>query len=103
MRIQEAKRECLRCKKFFECPFVEAKKKDVCILRREGTMTLYMKVSQDEFELPLAVAVTVKELSEMTGKNYKDLNSIFSRIRNGKKNSKIYKIVEVEEDGSGDI
>lgn len=32
-------------------------------------MTLYMEVTQDEYELPLAVASSVRELARMLGKN----------------------------------
>lgn len=60
-------------------------------------MTLYMKVTSDKYELPVAVADTVIELSNMIGLNKRSLESIFSKISRGKYGNSIYKIVEVDE------
>lgn len=59
-------------------------------------MTLYMRVTNDEYELPVAVADTAKELAIMTGTN---LNVVYSSISKGRKT---YKKVEVEDDDSSE-
>jgi len=58
-------------------------------------MTLYLYVSNDKYELPLAVAESKKELAYLLGKNYVAVSSYFSKGR------KQYIKVEVEEDDDG--
>jgi hypothetical protein len=57
-----------------------------------------MRVTSDKYELPLAVADSVIELSEMMNIDRRSLESIFSKIRKRKYGSSIYKIVEVVDD-----
>lgn len=45
-------------------------------------MIVYMKVTRDEYELPLAIADTAGELAEMTGATK---NAIWSNITHQKK------------------
>lgn len=45
-------------------------------------MIVYMKVTRDKYELPIAVADSVRELSRMTGATE---NSIWSNITHQKK------------------
>lgn len=45
-------------------------------------MFIYMKVTKDEYELPLAVADSVQHLSEITGDK---VNTIFTAIAKGRK------------------
>lgn len=59
---------------------------------------LYMRVTSDKYELPLAVADSVIELSEMMNIDRRSLESIFRKIRKGKYGNSIYKIVEVDDD-----
>lgn len=59
-------------------------------------MTLYIKVTQDKFELPIAVADTAGELAEMVGTSRNTVYSSIWHERNGKAWSS-YKKVEVEE------
>lgn len=59
-------------------------------------MTLYMKVTNDEYELPVAVADTGRELADMVGTTR---GVIFSAISKG---YKTYQKVEVEDDDSSD-
>lgn len=59
-------------------------------------MTLYMKVTNDKYELPVAVADTGRELAEMVGTTK---NTIFSSISKGYRQ---YQRVEVEDDDSSD-
>lgn len=61
-------------------------------------MKLYMRVTHDKYELPVAVADSVIELAKMLGLGRSSLESIFSKVRRGNPRYKIYKIVEVEDD-----
>ena len=57
---------------------------------------LYMKVSKDKYELPVAVAESVDELARMTGNTKKSIYSMVSRNTGG------YRKVEVMEDEDGE-
>lgn len=61
-------------------------------------MYIYMKVTRDDLELPVAVADSPTELAEIIGKSKKSISRIFSSIRTGRAQYKIYKIVEVEDE-----
>lgn len=61
-------------------------------------MTLYLRVTNDEYELPMAVADSPSELAIMLGLKRQTLWSIFSRVRKGEYRYKIYQIVEIEEE-----
>lgn len=63
-----------------------------------GTMTLYIKVTNDKYELPVAVADSPSELAIMLGLKRQTLWSIFSRVRKGEYRYKIYQIVEIDEE-----
>lgn len=43
--------------------------------------TVYMMISHDEYELPLAVADTIRELAWMLGKNPNTISSIMRHAR----------------------
>lgn len=60
-------------------------------------MTLYLKVTNDKYELPVAVADSVGELARMLNMSTKTLHSTFSRIRHGA-TYKTYIIVNVDEE-----
>ena len=64
-------------------------------------MTLYIKVTSDEYELPLAVGDTVRELAKMLGVKS---DSIYSQMSHSKHNVYFcsYKKVEVEDEDEGD-
>lgn len=51
-------------------------------MKKTKGMTLYMMLSRDEYELPVAVAESSKELSMMTGYS---VNTILSSISHGYK------------------
>lgn len=55
-------------------------------------MTLYMRVTNDEYELPVAIAETKKDLSRMLGLN----DSAVSKVMQYK--SPLYVAVEVDND-----
>ena len=59
-------------------------------------MTLYIKVTQDKFELPIAVADTAGELAKMVGTSRNTVYSSIWQEQKGK-NWSSYKKVEVEE------
>jgi len=59
--------------------------------------TVYMRISSDKYELPMAVTDTVTELSQLTGQSQHCINSIVSRTRQGKKGSVIQ--VEIDDEG----
>jgi len=59
-------------------------------------MTLYMKVTKDEYELPVAVAETKAELARMLGRTRESVQSAFSHAKKYK--HPIYVVVEVEDD-----
>ena len=61
-------------------------------------MTLYLKTTTDELELPIAVAASVPELAKLTGNSERSMASLISRLRKGKADTKCYHIVEVEDD-----
>ena len=56
-------------------------------------MTLYMKVTKDEYELPVAVADSKKELARMVGR---DVSGIYRTFAEGRKSC--YVEVEIEDD-----
>lgn len=59
-------------------------------------MKLYMKVTRDEYELPLAVADTQQRLAEMLGVSVSTIaNALYQAKKTG--GSSVYKEVEVEE------
>lgn len=59
-------------------------------------MTLYMKVTRDEYELPVAVAETKAELARMLGLSRENVRSAFSHAKKYKHPT--YVVVEVEDD-----
>lgn len=59
---------------------------------------LWMKVTNDEYELPLAVADTMAELARMTGIKPESLYSIISRERRGKKHTYSYREVDIDDE-----
>jgi hypothetical protein len=64
-------------------------------------MTLYIKVTSDEYELPLAVGDTVRELAKMLGVKS---DSIYSQMSHSKHNGYFcsYQKVEVDDEDESD-
>ena len=60
-------------------------------------MTLYMKVTKDKYELPIAVAGTIRELAMILGINENSVQQQFYRQKRYGMNCGYVK-VEVEED-----
>ena len=59
-------------------------------------MTLYMKVTRDEYELPVAVAETKAELARMLGIKREHVRTAFSHAKKFK--NPTYVVVEVEDE-----
>lgn len=57
---------------------------------------LWMKVTNDEYELPLAVAESAAELARMVGVKPESIYTIMSRSRKGKQHSP-YMVVTVDD------
>lgn len=60
-------------------------------------MVVYMKVTMDEYELPIYITETVSELAEKCGVTEVCIRSAISHEKAGRKKS-CYKKVEVEDD-----
>lgn len=59
-------------------------------------MTLYMKVTRDEYELPVAVAETKAELARMLGIKREHVRTAFSHAKKFK--NPTYVVVEVDDE-----
>ena len=61
-------------------------------------MTLYMKVTRDEYKLPVAVAETKAELARMLGTERKKVRSAFAKVKKYGYKHSTYVEVEVDDD-----
>ena len=61
-------------------------------------MRLWMKITSDELQLPVAIADTAEELSEITGAKTNSIQSIASRLVRGKIDKGTFVYVDVEEE-----
>lgn len=61
-------------------------------------MKIFMKVTKDEFELPIAIADSQAELARMLGMPKAAVNSNYSKIRSGKVKVSTFKEVEIDDD-----
>ncbi|MBQ7067155.1 MAG: hypothetical protein IJN92_10090 [Lachnospiraceae bacterium] len=59
-------------------------------------MTVYMEVTQDEYELPVAVADTVEELAKMRGTTIGSILSTISKYKCGKRKKIKYLRVDLD-------
>ena len=60
-------------------------------------MALYMKVTDDEYELPVAIADSAGELATMLGKSKYTVRSAFQRVKKGIVEHSTYVIVDDKE------
>lgn len=60
-------------------------------------MTVWMMVTRDKYELPVAIAGSLKELSRITGSSAKSISSGCSRYKHGIYKG-VFRKVEIEED-----
>lgn len=63
-------------------------------------MVVYIKVTDDEYEFPVAIADTVAELARIVGTNEKTIRSAISHHKAGRRHFCIYRAVDIgnEED-----
>ena len=61
-------------------------------------MKLYLRVTKDKYELPVAVADSPRELAKMTGVSRDTILSSLSHVKDGRIRNSIYKMVEVEDE-----
>lgn len=61
-------------------------------------MKLYLRVTKDKYELPIAVADSPRELAQMLGVTRASILSSISHAKSGRLKSSSYKVVEVEDD-----
>lgn len=60
-------------------------------------INVYMAVTTDKYELPIAVADTVKELSELTGTSTNAISSAICKKKSGRLSGKKFIRVEIDE------
>lgn len=63
---------------------------------------LYIKVSRDKYELPVAVAETAGELARMLGVSEGMIRSRISNAKKGYRGKSVYRLVEWEEEDGED-
>ena len=61
-------------------------------------MIIYMCVTEDKYELPIAVADTVPELAKLTGATSGSIYSCLSKVKHGNANKSRYIKVVIEDD-----
>lgn len=61
-------------------------------------MVIWMKVTNDEFELPVAIADSAPLLAEMLGTTTNAIRSSVSHLKSGRNKRSLYRKVEIEED-----
>lgn len=61
-------------------------------------MKLFIYVTNDEYELPLAVADSQAELARMTGKNPMSISHALFHVRHGDYKHSRYQEIEVDDD-----
>ena len=61
-------------------------------------MTLYMVITADEYELPLAVSTKAQEIADLLGRTKNDIFSAISRkqVSNKRYNGHKYRIIKIE-------
>ena len=61
-----------------------------------NSMTLYMEITQDKYQLPLIVADTPKELARLCGVNTQYIWTYLNHVKNGRIKKPKFIKVEVE-------
>ena len=61
-------------------------------------MTLFLMVTDDEYELPLAVADTAAELARITGKRENTIYASISHAKKGNRKSIYHRVEILDED-----
>lgn len=58
-------------------------------------MVVFMKVTRDKYELPIAIADSIQELARITGSNENTIRSELSHAKTKKRKRSIYQKVEI--------
>lgn len=67
-------------------------------LKEVSRMKLYLLITNDQYELPLAVADTPTELSQMTGYKRSYIKSALSKFDKGERPNAPFRRIEVDDD-----
>lgn len=67
---------------------------------RNMSSKIWIEVTQDEYELPVAVADTARELAEIVGTTTNNIISQCSHRRKGRLKSSRFRMIEIEEEES---
>jgi hypothetical protein len=59
-------------------------------------MIVYIAVMRDKYELPIAIADTIRELSKITGTDERTIRSAISHVKSGRRKTSIYQEVQIE-------
>ena len=59
---------------------------------------VYMKVTRDKYELPVAIANTMKELAQILGVKKDTISGCISRYNRGIASHSAYRKVEIDDD-----
>ena len=60
-------------------------------------MKVYIAVTRDRLELPIAIADSIKELAQITNTDARTISSAISHIRSGRRKTSVYQEVEIGE------
>lgn len=63
-----------------------------------NTMKIWMEITKDEYELPIVVADSRKELAEMVGVEPSYISSHIGHYKRGRLKKPRFIVVEIEED-----
>ena len=66
-------------------------------------MKIYMKVTRDKYQLPIAVADSPKELGKMCGCSANSVSSAISRLKSGQLHRPRFVCVDVDDEGGEKI
>ena len=58
-------------------------------------MKIYMKVTRDRFEFPVAIADSAAELARITGANVNTIRSSICHQKQGRNKNSVYREVEI--------
>ena len=64
-------------------------------------MKVYMKVTNDKYELPVAIADTIGELAKITNTDDRTIRSAICHVKSGRRKSSMYKEIEIGDEKNG--
>ena len=66
-----------------------------CTSKRAGQVKIYMRVSDDEYRLPIAWGETYRELAGLLGLSRDTVKNSFMRLRSGRVKDSLYVEVDI--------